>query len=229
MVAQLGVREDVAERWILAVPQLRVLGQHVVPWPRSVNEKAEAVLAVAGAPLSPEEIQERIGEDYSLVGIRNQLTADDRFRRVDRNKYGLTRWGGDEYLGIREMIAREIERAGGEASVSTIVANLTSRYEVSESSVRAYSGGPGFERTQRGWIRVAGTSPSGRWSRTSRARTSRRPGAASAPATAAGGTAWTSTPSTCAAPARRCRRGSRRTWGWRRAGSSPPPRRPATW
>ncbi|MEU8361880.1 sigma factor-like helix-turn-helix DNA-binding protein [Nonomuraea sp. NPDC048882] len=161
MVSQLGVHEDVAERWILAVPQLRVLGQHVVPWPRSINEKAEAVLAVAGTPLSPEEIQERIGEDYSLVGIRNQLTADERFRRLDRNKYGLTRWGGDEYLGIREMIAREIERAGGEASVSTIVANLTSRYDVSESSVRAYSGGPGFERTQRGWIRVAGTSPGG--------------------------------------------------------------------
>ncbi|MEV5897005.1 sigma factor-like helix-turn-helix DNA-binding protein [Nonomuraea fuscirosea] len=161
MVSQLGVHEDVAERWILAVPQLRVLGQHVVPWPRSINEKAEAVLAVAGTPLSPEEIQERIGEDYSLVGIRNQLTADERFRRLDRNKYGLTRWGGDEYLGIREMIAREIERAGGEASVSTVVANLTSRYDVSESSVRAYSGGPGFERTQRGWIRVAGTSPSG--------------------------------------------------------------------
>ncbi|WP_214327062.1 sigma factor-like helix-turn-helix DNA-binding protein [Nonomuraea sediminis] len=157
MVTQLGVREDVAERWILAVPQLRVLEQHVVPWPRSINEKAEAVLAVAGRPLSPEEIQERIGEDYSLVGIRNQLTADERFMRVDRNKYGLARWGGEEYLGIREMIAREIERAGGEASVSTIVTNLTSRYDVSESSVRAYSGGPGFERTQRGWIRVAGS------------------------------------------------------------------------
>ncbi|MFI6296267.1 sigma factor-like helix-turn-helix DNA-binding protein [Nonomuraea sp. NPDC050790] len=161
MVTQLGVREDVAERWILAVPQLRVLDGHVVPWPRSINEKAEAVLSVAGRPLSPEEIQERIGEDYSLVGIRNQLTADERFLRVDRNKYGLTRWGGDEYLGIREMIAREIERAGGEASVSTIVTNLTSRYDVSESSVRAYSGGPGFERTQRGWIRVAGTAPPG--------------------------------------------------------------------
>lgn len=161
MVTQLGVREDVAERWILAVPQLRVLDGHVVPWPRNINDKAEAVLAVSGKPMSPEEIQERIGEDYSLVGIRNQLTADDRFLRLDRNKYGLTRWGGDQYLGIREMIVREIERAGGEAPVSTIVANLTSRYDVSESSVRAYSGGPGFERSQRGWIRVAGTSPSG--------------------------------------------------------------------
>ncbi|MFG3439019.1 sigma factor-like helix-turn-helix DNA-binding protein [Nonomuraea sp. NPDC047897] len=161
MVSQLGVREDVAERWIASVPQIRVLDEHVVPWPRSINEKTEAVLLVSGQPLSPEEIQDRIGEDYSLVGIRNQLTADDRFRRVDRNKYGLTRWGGDEYLGIREMIAREIERAGGEASVSTIVTNLTSRYDVSESSVRAYAGGPGFERTQRGWIRVAGTSPGG--------------------------------------------------------------------
>ncbi|MBO3750834.1 hypothetical protein J5X84_32580 [Streptosporangiaceae bacterium NEAU-GS5] len=156
MVAQLGVREDVGERWLAAVPHLRLLEGHVVPWPRSVNDKAEAVLAVAGASLSPEEIQSRIGEDYSLVGIRNQLTADARFLRLDRNKYGLARWGGEEYLGIREMIAREIERAGGEASVNTIVESLTTRYEVSESSVRAYAGGPGFERTQRGWIRVAG-------------------------------------------------------------------------
>ncbi|GGK68062.1 hypothetical protein Sme01_13260 [Sphaerisporangium melleum] len=155
MVAQLGIREDVAERWLASVPHLRILEGHVVPWPRSVNEKAEAVLAVAESPLSPEEIQSRIGEDYSLVGIRNQLTADDRFLRVDRNRYGLARWGGEEYIGIREMIVREIERAGGEASVNSIVANLTTRYEVSESSVRAYAGGPGFERTQRGWIRVA--------------------------------------------------------------------------
>ncbi len=155
LTTQLGVREDVAERWLASVPHLRVLEGHVVPWPRSVNDKAEAVLAVAGTPLSPEEIQQRIGEDYSLVGIRNQLTADDRFLRLDRNKYGLRRWGGEGYLGIREMITREIERAGGEASVNTIVNNLTSRYEVSESSVRAYAGGPGFERTQRGWIRVA--------------------------------------------------------------------------
>ncbi|WP_440100560.1 sigma factor-like helix-turn-helix DNA-binding protein [Streptosporangium sp. H16] len=156
MASQLGIREDVAERWLVAVPQLRVLENHVVPWPRSVNDKAEAVLAVAGGPLTPEEIQERIGEDYSLVGIRNQLTADDRFLRVDRNKYGLSRWGGEQYLGIREMIVREIERSNGEASVNTIVTNLTGRYDVSESSVRAYAGGPGFERTQRGWIRVAG-------------------------------------------------------------------------
>ncbi|WP_214109052.1 sigma factor-like helix-turn-helix DNA-binding protein [Acrocarpospora catenulata] len=160
MVSQLGVREDVAERWLAAVPHLRVLEGYVVPWPRSVNDKAEAVLAVAGTPLSPEEIQTRIGEDYSLVGIRNQLTADERFIRLDRNKYGLARWGGEEYLGIREMIAREIQRAGGEASVNTIVSSLTSKYEVSESSVRAYAGGPGFERTQRGWIRVAGAEQS---------------------------------------------------------------------
>ncbi|MEU4535032.1 sigma factor-like helix-turn-helix DNA-binding protein [Streptosporangium sp. NPDC023825] len=157
LASQLGIREDVAERWLIAVPQLRVLENHVVPWPRSVNDKAEAVLAVAGGPLTPEEIQERIGEDYSLVGIRNQLTADDRFLRVDRNKYGLSRWGGEQYLGIREMIVREIERSNGEASVNTIVTNLTGRYDVSESSVRAYAGGPGFERTQRGWIRVAGS------------------------------------------------------------------------
>ncbi|MEU7941706.1 sigma factor-like helix-turn-helix DNA-binding protein [Microbispora bryophytorum] len=156
LVAQLGIREDVADRWLASVPHLRVMDGHIVPWPRSMGDKAEAVLTVAHAPLTPEDIQGRIGEDYSLVGIRNQLAADERFIRLDRSKYGLRSWGGDEYLGIREMIIREIERAGGEASVSTVVDNLTSHYDVSESSIRAYAGGPGFERTQRGYIRVAG-------------------------------------------------------------------------
>ncbi|WP_283135557.1 sigma factor-like helix-turn-helix DNA-binding protein [Rhizohabitans arisaemae] len=159
LIAQIGIRPDVAERWLGSVPQIKILGDHVAPWPRSVSEKADAVLSLAGHPLSPEEIQERIGEDYSLVGIRNQLTADNRFIRLDRNKYGLSRWGGEEYLGIREMIVREIERAGGEAEVNAIVARLTERFDVSESSVRAYAGGPGFERTQRGWIRVAAGGP----------------------------------------------------------------------
>ncbi|MDI9580101.1 MAG: sigma factor-like helix-turn-helix DNA-binding protein [Thermobispora sp.] len=159
MVAQLGIREDVAERWLGSIPQLRVLGGHVVPWPRNLADKLEAVLSVASAPLSPEEIQERIGEDHSAAGIRTQLTSDQRFIRLDRNKYGLRRWGGEEYLGIREMIVREIERAGGEAPVNAIVDRITSRYDVSESSVRAYAGGPGFERTQRGWIRVAQQEP----------------------------------------------------------------------
>lgn len=156
LVGQLGIREDVAERWLASVPHLRVMEGHVVPWPRSMGDKAEAVLAVSDGALTPEEIQTRIGEDYSIVGLRNQLASDERFIRLDRSKYGLRRWGGDEYLGIREMIIREIERAGGEASVSTVVDNLTSRYDVSESSIRAYAGGPGFERTQRGYIRVAG-------------------------------------------------------------------------
>jgi DNA-directed RNA polymerase, sigma subunit (sigma70/sigma32) len=154
LVAQLGVREDVAERWLASVPNLRVLDGHVVPWPRSAGDKAEAVLAVAGEPLTPEQIQERIGEDYSLVGIRNQLTSDERFLRVDHNKYGLRRWGGEEYLGVREMIAREGEMPAAEAPAGSIMGDLTGRYGVAESPMRGYPGAPGFEPTQRGWTRV---------------------------------------------------------------------------
>lgn len=159
MISRLGIREDVAERWLASIPHLRIMDGHVVPWPRTLGDRAEVVLAVAGTPLTPEEIQARIGGDHSVVGVRSQLGSDERFLRLDRNKYGLRRWGGDEYLGIREMIIREIERAGGEASVNTIVENLTSHYDVSENSIRAYAGGPGFERTQRGHIRVAGHEP----------------------------------------------------------------------
>ncbi|MGW0072467.1 sigma factor-like helix-turn-helix DNA-binding protein [Streptosporangium sandarakinum] len=41
LVSQLGIREDVAERWLVSVPQLRVFENHVVPWPRSVNNMVQ--------------------------------------------------------------------------------------------------------------------------------------------------------------------------------------------
>ena len=162
LVARLGIREDVAERWLASVPNLRVLDGHVVPWPRSAGDKAEAVLAVAGEPLTPEEIQRRIGEDYSLVGIRNQLASDERFLRVDRDRYGLRRWGGEEYAGVPEMpemAAREADRSAAEQPAAPAGPEVPGRYGMAGAAGRGYPGAPGYETAQPGWIRVEQPDP----------------------------------------------------------------------
>ncbi|MGW1124840.1 hypothetical protein [Streptomyces sp. NPDC002526] len=155
VLARLGVREEVAEDWLRAVKGFRVIDGHLLPWGRSVNDRAEAILAFVGRPLAAEDLLTRLDDGTALASLRNQIQTDDRFMRCDRDLYGLRRWGGVEYLGIREMIIRELERAGGEAKSEDIVSGLCSTFDVSDRSVRAYLAAPEFERFQRGWVRLA--------------------------------------------------------------------------
>lgn len=161
LLGQLGIREAAAEEWLLAVKGFRVTEGHLLPWGRSVNDRAEAVLMLVGRPLAMEDLLARLDDGTALASLRNQIQTDDRFMRRDRDLYGLRRWGGVEYLGIREMIIRELESVGGEAKSEDIVTSLCSKFDVSDKSVRAYLAAPEFERFKRGWIRVAASTETG--------------------------------------------------------------------
>lgn len=155
LLAQQGIREVAAEEWLQTVKGFRVIDGHLLRWGRSIGDRAEAILELVERPLSMEELQERLDDTTALASLRNQIQADDRFIRRDRDLYGLRRWGGVEYLGIREMILRALESAGGEAKVEEIVSSLSSQFDVSEKSVQTYLAGPEFDRFDRGWVRVA--------------------------------------------------------------------------
>ncbi|WP_050495162.1 hypothetical protein [Streptomyces sp. NRRL F-5702] len=161
LLGELGIREAAAEEWLLAVKGFRVTEGHLLPWGRSVNDRAEAVLMLVGRPLTMENLLARLDDGTALASLRNQIQTDDRFMRCDRDLYGLRRWGGVEYLGIREMIIRELETVGGEAKSEDIIASLCSQFDVSDKSVRAYLAAPEFERFKRGWIRVAASTETG--------------------------------------------------------------------
>ncbi|MFZ4297286.1 hypothetical protein ACOZE3_05085 [Streptomyces cinereoruber] len=154
LLAQHGVRDVDAEAWLQAVKGFRVIDGHLLPWGRSIGDRAEAVLALVGHPLSLEDLYSRLDDTTALASLRNQIQADERFVRRDRDLYGLRRWGGTEYLGIREMINQELEAAGGAAPVEDVVRSLCSRFDVSERSVRAYLAAPEYDRFQRGWVRL---------------------------------------------------------------------------
>ncbi|MET9569539.1 hypothetical protein ABZY34_10430 [Streptomyces virginiae] len=150
-----GVRGEVLADWAADLGRFQVRDGRLLYWGRSLNDRAAAVLALHGKPMSMEDIHEQLADGTAINSMRNQIWTDERFLRVDRNLYGLRAWGGEEYLGIREMIAREIANAGGEAEVNAIAEALSARFDVSAASVRTNLGGPGFARTRRGWVRVA--------------------------------------------------------------------------
>ncbi|MEU9498479.1 hypothetical protein [Streptomyces sp. NPDC048196] len=150
-----GVRGEVLADWAAEIGRFQVREGRLLYWGRSLNDRAAAVLALHGTPMSMEDIHEQLADGTAINSMRNQIWTDERFIRLDRNLYGLRAWGGEEYLGIREMIAREITNAGGEAEVNAIAEAISSRFDVSAASVRTNLGGPGFARTRRGWVRVA--------------------------------------------------------------------------
>ncbi|MFI6583835.1 sigma factor-like helix-turn-helix DNA-binding protein [Embleya sp. NPDC050493] len=155
-----GVYEDALADWLDRLPQIRRFDTQGVWWGSSINDKAEAVLTLRNVPLTAEQIIELVNGDYAFSSVCNQLQADERFMRTDRLHYGLRRWDLEEYLGIREMIERELRTRGGAARIDAVVESLTSRFDISENSVRAYATGPSFDRYQPGWIRLPRTDAS---------------------------------------------------------------------
>jgi hypothetical protein len=123
---------------------LRRLGDRIALWKGSVVDKAVRVLAVRGTPASADELAAVIGEGYSIRALRNRLFADARVARVGKNQWALRAWNLEEYTGIADEIAEEIERRGGTAQLSFLVDVLTARFGVAETSVRAYAQTPRF-------------------------------------------------------------------------------------
>lgn len=129
-------------------------GNFVLTRTSSVNDYAAAVLSMGGSPLSTQEIVDRFAFDRSPRSLGNALSGDDRFERVDRDRWALKEWGLDAYAGIRSVIREQVARNGGRAKLTDLVEYITSRYSVSGSSVVAYAGAAPFA-TKDGVVQLA--------------------------------------------------------------------------
>ena len=129
-------------------------GNFVLTRTSSVNDYAAAVLSIDGSPLSTQEIVDRFVFDRSPRSLGNALSGDDRFERVDRDRWALKEWGLDAYAGIRSVIREQVARNGGRVKLTDLVEYITSRYSVSGSSVVAYAGAAPFA-TKDGMVQLA--------------------------------------------------------------------------
>jgi hypothetical protein len=118
---------------------------HVFIRTQSVGDYAAAVLSVAGTALSGQEIVDRFVFDRSVGSLKNAMGTDERFERVDRDRWALSEWGMEAYAGIRSVIREQVAQRGGRVELDALVEYITSRYSVTASSVVAYATSPPFQ------------------------------------------------------------------------------------
>lgn len=126
----------------------------------SVRDRAAAVLSIVGSPMSAQEILDRMRVDRTLASLRNAIASDDRFKRVDRDKWGLAEWEMESYDGIKAQIRQELSRNDGELPLNTLIERITRRYSVAPNSVIVFASNPPFT-SRGGVVRFAAVSDRG--------------------------------------------------------------------
>jgi hypothetical protein len=147
-------RPDLTASWLIHCGYI-ISGECVLTRTSSVGDYAAAVLSLEGSPLSSQEIVDRFVFDRSARSMGNALGDDDRFERVDRDRWALTEWGMEAYTGIRSMIRELVAHGGGRARLNDVVEYITGRYSVSASSVVAYAAAAPFT-TKDGIVQLGG-------------------------------------------------------------------------
>lgn len=103
-------RPDLTASWLTHCGYI-ISGEYVLTRTASVGDYAAAVLFLEGSPLSPQEIVDRFAFDRSARSVGNALGDDDRFERVDRDRWALKEWGMEAYTGIRSIIRELVANA----------------------------------------------------------------------------------------------------------------------
>lgn len=135
---------QVLRRW-LTYCGYTLIGEHVLTKTRSIADCAAALLSIRSTPLGSQEILELLHQGRSLGTLKNAMGADERFERVDRDRWALAEWGLEAYVGVRALVREEIGRSGGQIAQEELVERITGRYNVSASSVIAYASAAPFE------------------------------------------------------------------------------------
>jgi len=120
-------------------------GGYVFTRTQSLGDRAASILSVVGSPMASQDILDRFGVERGLSSLRNALASDDRFERVDRDRWALAEWGLESYSGVRSLVREEVARGGGQVDMDTLVEHVTGKYSVTASSVIAYASAPPFE------------------------------------------------------------------------------------
>ncbi|MCP1387704.1 exonuclease domain-containing protein [Corynebacterium sp. TA-R-1] len=140
----LGIPPEDATHWLAEQPNVAALpGTDVVVRARSHQDRAVGVLALAGTPLTIEEIAQRIGSDAPVRSISNALSADARVVKVSTATWALKDWGLAEFSTIFDWIGERIDAGGGSVTLQQLLAEAPA-LRISPSSVMAYANSAGY-------------------------------------------------------------------------------------
>lgn len=152
-----GIRSDWHDAWISRLGCLKRVGDKYLRWDGTTLDRLERLLRLRGNPATAEELIADLDDTFNARRIKYRLMEDPRFVRINKqSQFALPEWGFDEYTGITDELAQEIERCGGVANADYLVQTISATYGVAETSVRAYLGAPMFVRSDSGTIRLRG-------------------------------------------------------------------------
>jgi len=143
------------DSWISRLHCLRPIGDNYLRWDGTTLDRLERLLRLRGDPATAEELLAELGDNLNPRGLKYRLMDDPRFIRINKqSQFALPDWGFDEYTGITDEIAQEIERCGGYADADHLVRTISATYGVAETSVRAYLAAPMFIVSDSGRVRL---------------------------------------------------------------------------
>jgi DNA polymerase III epsilon subunit-like protein len=119
-----------------------IYGGHILTRDRSAQDRAAALLAIEGEPLSSQDIIGRLGEANPRT-LSNALGADEHIVRTGRDRWALRDWGLEEYSGLAEWIGTRVEN--GPVPLQQLLREATSTLGVAETSVRTYASSADFQ------------------------------------------------------------------------------------
>lgn len=153
-LSRLGIAEPHRSQWIDELGGFRKVDEGWVVFRGSLVAKCINWIRYRQAPVLVSELAVVTGTE-SERSLRHRLLDDQRLKRITRQGHvALREWEQfDEYTGVAEEIAQEIERLGGAASIEHLVNVISARYGVSPNSVRQYASAPMFIRGQDGKLR----------------------------------------------------------------------------
>jgi hypothetical protein len=147
------LRGDLTRKWLSTCGYV-VDGSYVLTRTQSIGDYAAGILSITGSPMSANDLVERFIFERSVGSLKNAMSIDDRFERVDRDRWALSEWGLEAYTGVRSIIREQLAMAGGKIKLDTLIERITGRYSVAASSVVAYASTAPFE-VRDGMVRTA--------------------------------------------------------------------------
>jgi Sigma-70, region 4 len=142
-------------QWVSRLHCLRRIGDNYLRWDGTTLDRLERLLRLRGEPATAEELTAELGDNLNPRGIKYRLMDDPRFIRINKqSQFALPDWGFDEYTGITDEVAQEIERCGGYADADHLIRTISATYGVAETSVRTYLGAPMFIVSDSGRVRL---------------------------------------------------------------------------
>ncbi|MFE4019088.1 hypothetical protein ACFXPZ_16980 [Streptomyces sp. NPDC059101] len=96
----------------------------------------ESLLRQVDRPLALDELKSRNGISIGSNYLRQQINADPRFSRSQKDEWALAEWGLPVYKPIKELVLDMLDEHGGAVDADKVVHVLRRDFAIKETSLR---------------------------------------------------------------------------------------------